>query len=106
MTKNRSIIRRTTLVGALAAALAVLALPASAIPAAANHIAAGTVYTISNDASGNAVLAFHRAPDGSLSAPRTFPTGGLGTGAGLGSQGAVTLSGNGRFLLAVDAASD
>ena len=38
-------------------------------------------------------------------APRS-PTGGAGTGAGLPSQGAIQLSSDGRYLLAVDAASN
>ena len=38
-------------------------------------------------------------------APR-FPTGGAGSGAGLASQGAIQLSSDGRYLLAVDAASN
>ena len=67
---------------------------------------AGTVYTMTNSAAGNAVLAYARAADGSLSLRGTFPTGGLGTGAGLGSQGAVTLSADGRWLAAVDAGSN
>ena len=36
----------------------------------------------------------------------TYATGGLGTGAGLGSQGAVTLSDNGKHLFAVNAGSN
>jgi 6-phosphogluconolactonase (cycloisomerase 2 family) len=52
------------------------------------------------------VLAFARASDGTLSPAGTFPTGGAGTGAGLGSQGALTLSRDGRWLLAVNAGSD
>jgi 6-phosphogluconolactonase (cycloisomerase 2 family) len=47
-----------------------------------------------------------RAADGSLAPLGTFPTGGLGSGAGLGSQGAVTLSDDGHLLLAVDPGSD
>jgi 6-phosphogluconolactonase len=66
----------------------------------------GAVYTLSNSATGNAVVAFARRADGSLSAPVSYPTGGLGSGGGLGSQGAVVLSDEGRWLLAVDAGSD
>jgi 6-phosphogluconolactonase (cycloisomerase 2 family) len=45
------------------------------------------VYTMTNDPSGNAILAFQRAADGSLSPSGTFtPTGGRGTGGGLGNQ--------------------
>jgi 6-phosphogluconolactonase (cycloisomerase 2 family) len=67
---------------------------------------AGTVYTLSNAASGNTVLAFSRTAKGSLSALATYPTGGLGGGSGLGSQGAVTITTDGDWLLAVNAGSD
>lgn len=68
--------------------------------------AAGAVYTLSNAANGNELLVFARAADGSLSPAGAVPTGGLGTGAGLGSQGAVVASDDGRLLFAVDAGSD
>ena len=90
------------LVGALAAVLTVLAVA----PAAAAGPTAGAVYTLSNSAGGNAVIAYSRASDGSLAPLGTFPTGGLGSGGGLGSQGAVTLSGDGQWLVAVDAGSN
>ena len=60
-------------------------------------------YTLTNSASGNAVAIFDRASDGSLTPDRTVPTGGNGTGAGLGSQGALVLDGN--RLFAVNAGS-
>src|SRR5215210_1681932 len=66
----------------------------------------GAVYTLTNAASGNAVAAFDRAPDGTLSTQGTFPTGGLGTGSLLGSQGAVVLSENGKRLFAVNAGNN
>jgi len=66
----------------------------------------GAVYTISNQVTGNAVAAFARAGDGTLTAAGSFGTGGTGTGAGLGSQGAVTLSNDGRLLFAVNAGSN
>lgn len=66
----------------------------------------GAVYTLSNSAAGNAVLAFARAGDGTLSPIGTYPTGGAGSGAGLGSQGALVLSDSRHILLAVDAGSD
>jgi 6-phosphogluconolactonase len=65
----------------------------------------GHVYTMSNDAAGNAVLAYVRGPAGTLSLAQTLPTSGLGTSAGLGTQGAVTLSRDGMFLFAVNAGS-
>jgi 6-phosphogluconolactonase len=66
----------------------------------------GAVYTLSNAATGNVVIEFARDRDGELTQVASYPTGGLGTGAGLGSQGAVVLSRTGRWLLAVDAGSD
>ena len=96
--KSRSI----SAIGALSALLAITAVA----PVAASNAHAGTVYTLSNASAGNAVIAYHRSGDGSLSALGTYPTGGLGSGAGLGSQGAVTLSDDGRLLVAVDPGSD
>jgi hypothetical protein len=45
---------------------------------------------LSNDADQNEIIEFSRADDGSLSPFGSFPTGGAGTGAGLGEQGALT----------------
>src|SRR5688572_3758072 len=66
----------------------------------------GAVYTMTNAASGNEVVAFRRAANGSLSMMKTYPTDGLGSGAGLGSQGAIALSQNGRWLFVVNAGSN
>ena len=66
----------------------------------------GAVFTQTNAATGNAILAFRRGPDGALAAAGTYATGGAGSGVGLGSQGAVTLSANGQWLFAVDAGSN
>jgi 6-phosphogluconolactonase len=88
----------------LAAVLALAALAVAAGPAAAAGKSA--VYTSSNGASGNRVLAFDRAGNGSLSPAGSFATGGDGTGAGLGSQGALALNQGGRFLYVVNAGSD
>jgi 6-phosphogluconolactonase (cycloisomerase 2 family) len=74
--------------------------------AAAAKDAPGAVYVLSNSPSGNSVLAFDRAADGSLTPADSFATGGTGTGAGLGSQGAITLSDNNRMLFAVSAGSN
>src|SRR5207244_5302396 len=52
--------------------------PAGVVTLASNP----SVYTITNAASGNAVLAFHRAANGALTPAGTFPTGGTGTGGG------------------------
>ena len=66
----------------------------------------GTVYTESNSASGNAILVFDRAPNGALTPAGSYATGGLGTGSLQGSQGGVTFTSDGRFLLAVNAGSN
>lgn len=63
----------------------------------------GQVYTMSNSAAGNAILAYDRAADGSLAWAGAYPTGGTGTGAGLGNQGGVTIDGN--WLAVVNAGS-
>ncbi|HVY47754.1 MAG TPA: beta-propeller fold lactonase family protein, partial [Minicystis sp.] len=65
------------------------------------------VYTMSNDASGNAILAFARAADGTLTAAGTFAaTGGKGTGAGLGNQHGLVFDANLGRLFAVNAGDD
>ncbi len=66
----------------------------------------GGVYTMDNSPGGNNVWAFGRREDGSLSSPRLFATGGLGTGSGLGNQGSVILSPDGRWLFVCNAGSD
>lgn len=66
----------------------------------------GAVFTLSNSAAGNSVIAFGRSADGSLTPAGSFATLGNGTGAGLGSQGAVALSDDGDYLFAVNAASN
>jgi 6-phosphogluconolactonase len=96
--------KRTTTV-AIGALSAVLAFGGTGV-AAASEGSAGAVYTQTNGAGGNSILAFSRSSSGRLSPLGTYATGGLGTGSGLGSQGAVTLARDGELLLAVDAGSD
>jgi 6-phosphogluconolactonase (cycloisomerase 2 family) len=69
---------------------------------------AGFVYVDDNPAATNTVAAFVRQADGRLTpVPGSpFNAGGAGTGAGLASQGAIQVSSNGRYVLAVDAGSD
>lgn len=74
--------------------------------AASSAALAGGAYTATNDAAGNAVLAYHRAEDGSLTALKSYPTGGMGTSAGLGNQGGLALAQNARWLYVVNAGSD
>jgi 6-phosphogluconolactonase (cycloisomerase 2 family) len=74
--------------------------------AAAGASGPGAVYALTNSPAGNAVVAYHRSADGTLTFAGTYSTGGSGTGAGLGSQGAVVVSDDRRFLLAVNAGSN
>ncbi len=66
----------------------------------------GSVYTQTNAASGNAVMVFDRSADGRLTWSATYPTGGLGTGSGLGSENSVVLSDDGSLLLVVNGGSN
>lgn len=68
----------------------------------------GHVYVNDNSAGVNTISAFDRHADGSLSpVPGSpFTTDGAGTGQGIGSQGALQESSDGRYLLAVDAGSN
>ena len=76
-------------------------IPAAAAPA--NGF--GAVYTSTNSSSGNQVLVFNRAVDGSLALQGSYASGGLGDNASLGSQNAVILSQNNHWLFTVDAGS-
>lgn len=64
------------------------------------------VYTLDNAQVDNRVVVLKQRPDGALVQAGSVSTGGAGTGAGLGSQGALALSKNGRWLFAVSAASN
>ena len=61
----------------------------------------GVLYTQTNDPAGNTVQRFDRGSDGSLAPAGTFATGGVGLASLGGRQGAVELSGDGRYLYAV-----
>lgn len=66
----------------------------------------GAVYLTSNDASGNEILVFARAADGTLTAAGTVPTGGLGTSGALNNQLSMVLTEDQRHLYVVNAGSD
>jgi 6-phosphogluconolactonase len=85
---------------------AVAGLAGLAFPATAGAHAGAAVFTLTNQASGNQVLVFTRAADGSLSGAGAVSTGGSGTGAAGTSQGAIVLSPDGRRLYAVNTASN
>jgi 6-phosphogluconolactonase len=113
-----SLTRLTTLVGI--AALAACSDQSSTAPLAPYLSAAsrgidehaadeGAVFVATNGVDGNAVKAFARAADGSLTPLGTFATGGNGvggTGDPLTSQGSVALSPDHRFLFVVNAGSN
>jgi len=84
----------------------VLALLPATVLAGGDSGSRGAVYTMDNSTSGNHVLAFQRAADGSLTPAGAFPTGGSGTGSGLGNQGALVLGQDERWLFACNAGSD
>ena len=63
------------------------------VPAAAM----ADVYTQTNAADGNEVVAFSQTASGSVREAGRFPTGGSGTGSGLGNQGAVVVAGGRLF---------
>jgi len=104
-TWRRSVIAAVSLFGAAA-------LPAAA--AARPHHDRGRphhgdyVYVNDNTAGTNTVAGFAREPNGHLTPlpGSPFTAGGAGTGSGLASQGAIQVTNNGRYVLAVDAGSN
>ena len=94
--RNLFLIRKT---------MALFSLALLPLAAFADRVSSNNVYSESNATDGNRVLVFSRESDGHLRADGSFPTGGLGTGKGLGNQGAVIMSENDRWLLAVNAGS-
>ncbi|MGZ4121256.1 MAG: beta-propeller fold lactonase family protein, partial [Actinomycetota bacterium] len=95
-----------TVLSSVVALLGAGALPA--VAAAHPSHRSGYVYVDDNAAGPNTIAGFARRADGSL-APlpgSPFHDGGVGTGSALASQGAVQISSDGRYLLAVDAGSN
>jgi 6-phosphogluconolactonase len=91
----------------LAAAIGLFGGAASASAGTASPVV-GYTYLNDNTATANTIAGFDRHADGSLT-PMTgspFAAGGAGLGAGLASQGAIQVTSDGRYLLAVDAGSN
>ena len=90
--------------------LAVLTAAGTAAAASAGQVddVIGHVYVNDNTAGANTIAAFARHSDGSLTPASGSPyaAGGAGLGQLVGSQGALQLSSDGRYLLAVDAGSN
>lgn len=77
--------------------------PAGPVPEAATS-APFAVYILSNDAVSNTIIEYARSSTtGALTAFGEYPTGGAGTGAGLGSQGALVFDATSDHLFAVNA---
>ena len=64
------------------------------------------VYTQTNQSGGNNIRMYSRGSDGNLTQINTYSTNGTGTGAGLGSQGALAFNADGTLLFAVNAGSN
>lgn len=88
-----------------ALALGAFAVLVSPLAASSDGDGPGSVYVLTNAPTGNAVVAFTRRADGRLKPAGSYPTGGLGSGAGLGSQDAIVVSDNHRFVFVVNAGS-
>ena len=98
--------RLTRTLGLLALAGAAATIAAGSASAASDVV--GHLYVNDNTAGTNTIAGFDRHADGSLTALQgsPFTAGGAGTGAGIGSQGALQVASDGRYLLAVDAGSN
>lgn len=71
-------------------------------------VAPSAIYTSTNDTAGNMVLVYERGIDGSLSTnkPKSYATGGAGSGASLGDQGALAFDSTWTKLFVVNAGDD
>ena len=102
--------RRTLLLGLLGTATLTPILLTSSVKAMDNdrnnNAPIGTIYTASNATTGNSILGFDQFKNGKLRAIGSTPTGGTGTGKGLGNQNGLTLSPDRRWLFAVNAGSN
>ena len=98
MRVNSTFLGRTTFAALIGGSLVGLA----ALPSAM----AATLYTETNDAIGNKVQVYGTSSDGNATLRYEVATGGLGSGGGLGSQGAMTLSETRDYLFAVNAGSN
>src|SRR5688572_24174737 len=85
--------------------IAIVCAAMAALPLAhARHSDRSIVYTMSNAAAANELLAFKQTDNGSLVPLASYPTGGRGSGGGLGNQGAVVS--DGEHIFVVNAGSD
>lgn len=87
------------------AALSVI-LCSALIAAAADGDGSNLIYMSTNNPAGNVVLVLRRQADGTITQLASHPANGNGLGGNLESQSPLTLSQDGRFLFAVNAASN
>jgi 6-phosphogluconolactonase len=94
--------------GSLLAASLSLSGAAASASASTTSPVVGYTYVDGNTAAANTIDGFARHADGSLTAMAgsPFAAGGAGLGTGLASQGAIQVTRDGRYLLAVDAGSN
>jgi 6-phosphogluconolactonase len=90
------------------AAAGVVAVPASASASTGGSPVVGHVYVNDNTKETNTIGAFDRHADGTLTplAGSPFVAGGAGSGSGLSDQGAIQITPDGRFVIAVDPGSN
>lgn len=103
---RRTLVRRASISVVGLAMVAALVPVLVAGPASGATTGGGAVYTETNAGSGNAIVVFKRAADGTLAQAAKVSTGGGGTSSALGSQGAVILSSDGKYLFAVNAGTN
>jgi len=101
-------LRPAVVAAAVMAAAAAAAVPTSASASTVASPVVGYTYLDGNTATANTIDGFARHADGSLTplAGSPFNAGGAGLGSGLASQGAIQVTPDGRYLLAVDAGSN
>ena len=102
--KRKALTARAAAVGAIGLAAAGLSAFAGPARAADTPGTAGAVYTMTNSASGNAIEAFARASDGTLTPAGTYPTG--GDGGALDGAHSIVVSRDGSVLVNVNAGSN
>jgi 6-phosphogluconolactonase len=89
-------------------ALTVSGTAGSLLPVSAQSTVVGRVYVNDNTSGPNTIAGFARQSDGTLTPlpGSPFPSGGAGSGTIIGSQGALQMTSDGQYLLAVDAGSN
>ncbi|HET8889363.1 MAG TPA: beta-propeller fold lactonase family protein [Candidatus Angelobacter sp.] len=112
-----AVLRRPVLIFMLVCLLVLVAAQSVAQEVETEGSLDGAVYVMTNQASGNTIVVYHRSEDGMLTHRQEFPTGGLGSGPiplpppiggpnPLDSQDSLLLAENGHLLLAVNAGSN